>query len=237
MKNKKKEQIAAKEKHRKSLKRKNRSEPILERSEPVKIERPTILIICEGKNTEPSYFRKFRLTSATVKAVGEGFNTVSLVERAKQLSEEKIYDQVWCAFDADPKPDNPNQAENFNQAILLAEKYGFGVAYSNQAFEYWIILHLNDHQGGGIDRKDYNEVINKLLKPYGLAYDGSGNKLITEELFELLDGYDKKTGKERKIIAIERAKKILDKHENSNPAKAESSTTVFRLVEEIIKYI
>ena len=109
-----------------------------------------ILIVCEGKNTEPSYFKQFRISSAIVKSIGEGYNTISLVKRAKQLAKRKKYDQIWCVFDADPKLDNTKQAQNFNNAIKLAEKHKFGIAYSNQAFEYWLILHLDDHQGGAM---------------------------------------------------------------------------------------
>lgn len=54
MKNKKAEQNAKKERHKISLKRKNRSEPVLERSEPSKTERPTILIVCEGQKCDRS---------------------------------------------------------------------------------------------------------------------------------------------------------------------------------------
>ena len=32
----------------------------------------SFLIICEGVNTEPDYFNAFRLTSASVKALGSG---------------------------------------------------------------------------------------------------------------------------------------------------------------------
>ena len=32
----------------------------------------SFLIICEGVNTEPEYFKAFRLTSASVKTIGEG---------------------------------------------------------------------------------------------------------------------------------------------------------------------
>src|ERR1700741_1402449 len=106
MKNKKVEQIASKRTHKESLKTIRRSEPLLARVEAAIIERPTILIVCEGENTEPSYFRQFKLSSATIKPVGEGYNTNSLVQRAIYLSKEKHYDQVWCVFDADPKPDN-----------------------------------------------------------------------------------------------------------------------------------
>lgn len=231
MKNKKADQIAAKNKHRKALKANRRKEPVLERSEPTKIERPTILIVCEGENTEPSYFSQFKLSTATVKAIGEGYNTVSLVNRAIKLSKEKSYDQVWCVFDKDDF-----SANDFNNAITLTKANNFGVAYSNQAFEYWIILHFDDHQGGGMHRDDYNNKINTLLKPFGITYDGKGTKLITEEIFELLDGYDEKISKERKIVAIDRAKRNYNNHNHSNPANEESTTTVYKLVEEILKY-
>jgi hypothetical protein len=237
MKNKKAHQIASKLAHKETLKSKRRAEPLLERAEAKILEKPTILIVCEGENTEPSYFRQFKLSSATIKPIGEGYNTISLVKRAVQLSKEKSYDQVWCVFDADPKPDNPNQAKNFNHAVTLAEKKGFGVAYSNQAFEYWLILHFDDHQGGGMNRSDYNNRINQLLKPFGLTYDGESNKIITEEIFEVLDSIDKKTKKERKRLAILRAERNYDLFDHTNPANEESSTTLFRLVEELLKYV
>lgn len=231
MKNKKADQIAARKKHREALKANRRKEPVLERAVPTKLERPTILIVCEGENTEPSYFNQFKLSTATIKAVGEGYNTVSLVNRALKLSKEKSYDQVWCVFDKDDFSDN-----HFNNAITLSEANNFGVAYSNQAFEYWLILHFDDHQGGGMHRDDYNNKINALLKPFGIKYDGKGTKLITEEIFELLDGYDENINKERKIVAIERAKRNYNNHSHINPANEESTTTVYKLVEEILKY-
>ncbi|MGQ7871457.1 RloB family protein [Sunxiuqinia sp. sy24] len=231
MKNKKAEQIAAKKKHRELVKKNRRKEVELVRTEPIKIEKPTILIVCEGENTEPSYFRQFRLSSATVKAIGEGYNTVSLVNRAVQLSNKNRYDQVWCVFDKDDFSTN-----DFNNAIQIANANDFGVAYSNQAFEYWVILHFDDHQGGGMHRNDYDKKINELLKPFGLSYDGKGSKVITEEIFELMDSIDEKLNKNRKYIAIKRAKRNLKKHDENNQALAESSTTVYKLVEELIKY-
>jgi len=119
----------------------------------------------------------------------------------------------------------------------MAKASDFGVAYSNQAFEYWIILHLEDHQGGGMHRDDYDKKINDLLKPFGISYDGKGSKVITEDIFEVLDGYDDNLKKERKIVAIERAKRNIKNHGKSNPASEESSTTVYKLVEELLKYI
>ncbi len=232
MKNKRAEQIAAKQKHKEQLKAKRRIEPNLERPDAELIEKPSILIVCEGENTEPSYFNQFRLSSATVKSVGEGYNTISLVNRAEQLAGEKQYDQVWCVFDKDDFTEN-----DFNRAIQIAEAQNFNVAYSNQSFEYWLILHFDDHQGGGMHRSDYNDKINELLKPFGVTYDGNGTKKVSEDFFELLDGIDTKTKKKRVDLAITRATRNFEQFDHKNPAKEESSTTVFRLAEELLKYL
>lgn len=232
MKDKKFEQIAAKKRHKEQLKAKRRTEPNFERVEPLLVQKPTFLIVCEGENTEPSYFSQFRLSTATIKPVGEGYNTVSLVNRAITLANEKFYEQVWCVFDKDDFSNN-----DFNDAIAIAEANNFGIAYSNQSFEYWITLHIDNHQGSGMHRDDYNSKINLLLKPYDLLYDGVGSKIITDEIFELIDGIDNKSKKERKILAIERAKRNYNQFDHSNPAIEESSTTVFRLVEELLKYV
>lgn len=144
---------------------------------------------------------------------------------------------MWCVFDADPKPDNPKQAKNFNTAIELANNNGFGIAYSNQAFEYWIILHFDDRQGGGMNRSDYNDKINSLLKPFGLTFEGDNSKVITEGIFDVLDRVDEKTNTGRKKLAIGRSSRNYNLFDHTNPAKEESTTTVFRLVEELMKYV
>ena len=207
-------------------------EPALIRVVPSIEEKPTILIVCEGENTEPSYFKQFRLTSAKIKTLGEGYNTLSLIEQAAKIQEKGKYDQVWCVFDKDSFTLN-----NFNKAIQMAEAMGFGIAYSNQAFEYWFILHFEDHQGGPMPRTDYNQKINRYINPSGAVFDGKTNKKVSSRFFDLLFGNDGDTGKNRTHLAITRAKRNFDKFDHSSPALEESSTTVFRLVAEILKYV
>ncbi len=217
-----------------------RQMPVLERETKQIAERPKILIVCEGENTEKDYFemlkRFFKLyNTLTIKIVGEGNNTLNLVKKAKKLNQQDEYEQVWCVFDKD---DFPNK--NFNEAIQIAESLGFEVAYSNQAFEYWLLLHFENHLGNPIHRDLYYDRINNYLKESKLEYD-KDSKIITEEIFLKLQAIDPKTGKTRQDLAIERAKKIVEKWEKddsirSNPAKEESSTTVFRLVETLISY-
>lgn len=235
MKDKKAAQIEAKQKHIAELaaaKARRRAEPILERIAPTKIEKPTILIVCEGKNTEPSYFRQFKLTSATIKAIGNGYNTTSLVNHAITLNQQGTYDQVWCVFDKDQFP-----ANDFNNAIIIAAANNFGVAYSNQAFEYWLILHFEDHQGGGMHRDEYDNTINDYINPLGSTYDGEGSKTVTDDFFEILSGIDTATNRPRIDLAISRAKRNYNLLTHASPATEESSTTVFKLVEEILKFI
>lgn len=79
------EQEVKRKKHlerRNAAKQRRKQTPQLERNEPKKPEKERILIVCEGKNTEPSYFNLFRLTSTEIEAIGDGKNTVSLVFRS-----------------------------------------------------------------------------------------------------------------------------------------------------------
>jgi hypothetical protein len=235
MKNKQVVQATARKERKNALaavKISRRSEPVLERAAPIIMEKPTILIVCEGKNTEPSYFLHFKLTSAKIKAIGKGYNTLSLVNQAIELQQKGNYDQVWCVFDKDNSSD-----VSFNKTIELAAYKDFGIAYSNQAFEYWLILHFEDHQGGGMSRREYDATINAYIKPMGAYYDGNGNKKISESFWEILNGQNDSTGLSRRDLAITRSKRNYDLFDHISPAKEESSTTVFRLVEEILKYI
>ena len=189
------------------------------------------MLVCEGTNTEPSYFNALKFKTATIEAVGEGYNTISLVRRADQLAKTRVFDEVWCIFDKDDFPDH-----DFNQAISLAQSRGFRVAYSNQAFEYWLLLHFNDHQGGSLHRKHYADLINDAVAPLGAWYDGTGSKLVTPELFHLLFGYDEKTKKQRVELAIERAKRVYGRYNHQSPAQEESSTTLHVLLSHLLSF-
>ncbi len=245
--NKGRQQIEGKKKHLKTLKLKKgqnenelgqREEPIIERKPPSILEKKRFLIVCEGKNTEPSYFNGFKLKTATIKAIGEGYNTGALVERAIAIaSEENLkgndYDEIWCVFDKD---DFPNA--DFNNAIEKAANAGMQIAYSNQSFEYWLFLHFNDHQGGKLNRKLCCKKLNQHLKELGLEYDIGKTKTVEKELFELMiskeNDRDKKSRSEKAIIRAENIDRKLD---NKNPALEESSTKVYLLVKEIVKYL
>ena len=201
-----------------ATKRKNvnpRIERKITRISGVREVKQTFLIICEGINTEPDYFNAFRLTSANVKAI--------LVQKAINIKEQerqkgRTYNQNWVVFDKDDFPEN-----DFNSAILLARQNGFEVAYSNQAFEFWFLLHFNLYQGA-LHRSRYEKMLSTLL---GFAYTKKSG--VSSKMFNALFLKQEQ--------AINHAKTIMKQFDGNNPAQQESSTTVYLLVEELNKFL
>ena len=195
----------------------------LTRRQGVREIKQSFLIVCEGEKTEPDYFKAFRMTAATVKAVGQAMNTMTLVNKAISIREadrqkKHVYDQCWVVFDKDDFP-----ANDFNQAIQLAEKNGFRVAYSNQAFEYWFLLHYNLYTGP-IQRSQYKDLLTKLT---GMTYNKTEG--FGAVMYNLLLN--------RQPQAIKNADAVLAQISHGNPAEEESSTTVQKLVKELNKYL
>lgn len=211
-----------------------------------------VLIVCEWENTEPSYFKCFRnkygLRNLKIIPKGIGCVTRSLIKEARKLlleiqKQEWVRDggiEVWCVFDADPKSDNPKQIADFNTAIYCdTPKAGFQVAYSNQAFEYWLLLHFFDNHGAEFHRDEYKKKLNYYLRSFWLCYDGDSKK-VTKEIFEVLTWYDSESTESRQEQAIKRAKKIQERWVKENPRRdtpgaEESSTTMHLLVERLLQ--
>jgi hypothetical protein len=114
-----------------------------------------ILIVCEGKKTEPNYFeglRTFlRLSSANITAIpsGDGPQPMKVVDFARDYCRDtnNRWEKVFCVFDEDDHPD-------FEKAIRSAaerdgklkndqgEKIRFYAIPSSPCFELWLALHF-----------------------------------------------------------------------------------------------
>lgn len=180
--------------------------------------REKILIVCEGKKTEPNYFKNFPVDKKVVKLNihGTGRNTDSLVEEVLGLKEAaekngKPYNQIWCVFDKDSF-----SKQNFNRAIQLASAHKIKIAYSNEAFEIWFLLHF-DYFVDAASRRLYKS---RLTRHLGYAYK-KNNKDIYNELLD------------KQEIAIKNSKKLLFEYSEFNPAENNPSTTVHYLVKEL----
>ena len=174
------------------------------------------MIVCEGERTEPNYFERFRVPRDVValEVRGIGYNTLSLVREAIKLKDEGDYDQVWCVFDRDSIP-----AQTFNEALRLANQEGIRVAYSNEAFELWYLLHF-DFLNTGIRRAAY---IARLTEKIGKRYAKN-----SRDMYDILES--------RQQTAIENAKRLLNIYNLCRPAEDNPSTTVHLLVIELLKF-
>lgn len=173
--------------------------------------RDRVLIVTEGSKTEPYYLSSFRLTNVTIK--GCGYNTDSLVQHAIELKKNasknrEPYHQVWCVFDRDSFP-----AEGFRTAFKLAELNGIYVAYTNEAFELWYMLHFNFYDSA-LSRHQYGSILSKLL---GFSYQKNDSG-IYDRLLPLQD------------VAIHNAEALLRRYDPLDPESHNPSTTVHHLV-------
>ena len=174
--------------------------------------RQRFLIVCEGEKTEPFYFKRFRVPKAIVQVVGIGANTISLVRKAIELKQESDYDQVWCVFDKDSFP-----VENFNNALSLARRHKIKVAYSNEAFELWYLLHFNYHDSA-MSRDTYKS---RLSKQLGFTY-----KKNDPNMYDLLE--------DKQRDAIRNATRLLQGYgDQHRPAYDNPCTTVHHLVQAL----
>lgn len=181
--------------------------------------RQRFLIICGGEQTEPNYFKAFRTPKVVVTVQAIGRSPLEVVEggHKRRLEEQRKgeqYDQVWCVFDRDEF-----LGQDFNGAIALAAKYGMGVAYSNEAFELWYLLHFH-YLNTAVSRRDYIVRLHALL---GHPYAKNSETMYAEL--------------ERRIAdAVRNAERLLAQYDPPNPANDNPSTTVHLLVDQLLRY-
>jgi len=106
------------------------------------------IIICEGKNREPNYFRFFDGLSSRVKVVpvesAVGSAPKLLIDNATRKEEEldarAEKDRVWFVIDTDRWR---NQLHEIRQACEAHPHWR--VAQSNPCFEVWLYFHAKAH--------------------------------------------------------------------------------------------
>lgn len=186
------------------------------------------LVVCEGKATEPNYFKSFPKQIGKLiyqlEFGGGGINTLGVVEKAIQLRDASLvkYDRVWAVFDKDSFP-----ADRFNSAILKARGNNINCAWSNEAFELWYLLHFQNRVTP-MSRDEYKSELEKAIN----QMKGSKEKKFeylknSNEMYSILEEY----GDQEQ--AIKWAKVIASTNLGENFASFNPQTMVFQLVEEL----
>ena len=102
--------------------------------------RGRILIVCEGKETEPNYFNSFpKIDNVSVVTYGGKGCPSQVVDIAEKLRDDaqSPYDVVWVVFDKDDFTD-------FKTALDAAHEKEIRCAWSNEAFELWFLYHFEN---------------------------------------------------------------------------------------------
>ncbi len=207
-----------------------------------------IIIACEDLVSSPTYFRMIMASLIKKKLITQDSLVIAKHKHSdplgvlKDLKEhhengKKYYDfeHKWIVLDRDIERVNGggHKKENFNNALKNAKSIksnlNVEVAYINDSFELWYLLHFS-YRNTAISRDEtVKQVIKKLkeLEPHKFAKlnkDNIKQENYTKYIYEIL--------KPLQGIAIQNAKKLLASYGDShNPERDNPSTTIHLLVE------
>lgn len=217
-----------------------------------KVKVPDIIISCEDSVSAPAYLNKIvenlikerKITQDSFVIVDhkvlKGTNPKKVLERLKAYEDKngktyKDFQYKWIVIDRDIERVNGggHSAEDFNATLSSAKNkksnLNIEVAYANDAFELWYLLHF-DYICTPILRDELNKKLIEKLQDknqYKFSKLNKDNikqenytKHIYEELLELQED------------AIKNAQKLLESYGNDhNPEKDNPSTTIHLLIE------
>lgn len=204
-----------------------------------------ILIVCEDEKTEPEYFRRYQylfskiLPKETIylRSVGSGRSSLGVVKYANEqkaiLRQEsgKDVDQIWVVFDKDDLDKTKGNRKNFEEAFNEANDSNIKIAYSNECFELWLLLHFEAVDASKALHRDeiyqrLEDAIRRKVDPlFNYVHGDSG---IINLIWE----------KGNKKSAIARAKTLDSYHMDKgiSPIDSNPNTLVYMLVQELDKW-
>jgi len=192
---------------------------------------PKIYIFHNGAVAELDYFQDFKhfLAAQDAQIIVENHAKRTAGKVPWQVIEEAIKrqkqneisqkdgDQIWCVFDIDDF--YKNNPKEFEKSLKKAEAKNIKIAYSNQCFELWLMLHF-EQISTAISRKDYEKKLQTFFKKIGINYQKNSSDIFNKIL-------------PRQQDAIKRSKKLFKENKPQN----NPSTSIFLLVEELNKFL
>ena len=201
------------------------------------------LILCEGQETEINYLNglinelnETKGGNFRPKIIGVGKNPNGLVDFVKncfEICDKELgkvsvpYGKVVLIFDKDDFTLN-----DFNTAALQAKRNSEIdiVAWSNESFELWLVLHF-EYQTSGLGRTQYCDKLTEIYRRERLC--GKREHYLKKDKDVYLKVTSKGSGTLKK--AIRNAEKLLRDKDLNNPAQINPGTTMHLLVQEIIQ--
>jgi len=180
-----------------------------------------VLIVGEGRQTEPNYFRGLYAEQSVrdryhvVIKEGKGFDALATVNLAVKEKAKRQYDKVFAVFDVE----GPAHAESLLKAMELARKHGIVVILSNPSFEVWLLAHFERTSKSFASGDAVIAALNVYWRnTFRREYTKSD-----DQLYELL--------KNRTALAIRNARDVhMADHRGHPVEESNSSTAIHTLV-------
>ncbi len=211
--------------------RRTRGEQALRRRSRHRAEKIRILIVCEGRETEPNYFRGLREEESVRQNFrvevrkGKGGSCLAVVHQAiAELEKAAIrgedFDEAWCVFDVE----QAGQREQVIQARQLAGRHEIRLALSNPSFEVWLLACFVRTKAAFAHA---DAVIEELNKHWRRAFERAYEK-NDEQLYARLA--------DRTRTGIVNARRVREQDWASAPdiIDCNSATEVYLLVEHLL---
>lgn len=141
----------------------------------------------------------------------------------KQEICEEDGDQIWCVFDVDDF--YKSQPRIFFNAIIEAHNHNIKIAYVNECFELWVLMHL-EQPTSPIPRKHFEKKIQQAFKKHELGNFEKNNKIFLPLL-----PFQEQAVKHAKVLLPEKYSEINWQEKLSSAGNP--STSVHFLIEEI----
>jgi hypothetical protein len=194
-------------------------------------EKTRILIVCEGRETEPNYFRGLRDEEAVrqrftvVVLKGKGRSSLDVVQQAiaeqeKTVARGEAFDEVWCVFDVE----QAGQRQQVIEAREFADQRDIRLAISNPSFEVWLLAHFVRTKRSFTD---CDAVVKELNKHWREHFERDYEKNDEQLYMHLAD---------RTQTAIDNARKVRERDWAllSDIVDCNSASEVYRLVERLL---
>jgi transposase InsO family protein len=193
-----------------------------------KPQRTKILVVVEGRVTEPEYIaavkRSRRMDSIEVLVEQGHTDPIGIVNHAKarrrQAGRTDPFDQVWCVFDVEAKL-TQQARHGLREALDSATRADISIALSNPCFEIWLLWHRAD-QTGQID----SHAVQRRCVEVGITHPEGGK--------HILDG-DSLVGScfGAATTRARDADRTHDRNGAETPEDRNPSSGVYRLIEAI----
>lgn len=183
------------------------------------------LIFTDTKETEKNYFEGLRNSlpeniknNLVIKVIET--NTYKLVEKAvEEATKQSKYMKIWIVLDRD-------QVTDFDSIIRNALKHEINTGWSNPCFEIWMNAYFGEMPFYQNSVKCCDGFSNNYEKMVGKKYMKNCKSIYSDLV---------RYGNESNAIKIAEAKTNELFKLNGVPSKMNPSTTVYKLVCEIIK--